>query len=51
LIRIFQWIFSGNTWFNIDFIEIMLFLDYKSYEGMEEILGFSKGTLRVKMHL
>ena len=48
--RIFQWIFSGNAWFNMDFIEIMLYLDYKSYEEMEDVLGISMGTLRVKMN-
>ena len=29
----------------------MLYLDYKNYEEMEEILGICKGTLRLKMHL
>jgi RNA polymerase sigma-70 factor (ECF subfamily) len=29
---------------------VMLYLDDKSYEEMEEILGISKGTLRVKMN-
>jgi RNA polymerase sigma-70 factor (ECF subfamily) len=28
----------------------MLYLDDKSYEEMEEVLGISQGTLRVKMN-
>jgi RNA polymerase sigma-70 factor (ECF subfamily) len=29
---------------------VMLYLDDKSYEEMEEVLGISMGTLRVKMN-
>jgi RNA polymerase sigma-70 factor (ECF subfamily) len=29
---------------------VMLYLDDKSYEEMEEVLGISQGTLRVKMN-
>ena len=29
---------------------VMLFLEDKSYDEMEEILGISSGTLRVKMN-
>lgn len=29
---------------------VMLYLDDKSYEDMEEVLGISQGTLRVKMN-
>jgi RNA polymerase sigma-70 factor (ECF subfamily) len=29
---------------------VMLYLDDKTYEEMEEVLGFSMGTLRVKMN-
>jgi RNA polymerase sigma-70 factor, ECF subfamily len=29
---------------------VMLYLEDKSYEEMEEILGISNGTLRVKMN-
>jgi RNA polymerase sigma-70 factor (ECF subfamily) len=29
---------------------VMLYLDDKSYEDMEDVLGINQGTLRVKMN-